>query len=124
MLGRDITFYNPQNLYLGDDVYISKSVWINSFKKISISNDVLIAPNVEIASSKHTYMHNSFRKGKPDGNPIKISSGSWIGANSVITAGSKIGSGCLISACSVVIGEIKDNYIAGGNPAKLIKPLK
>tara|TARA_Y100000589_G_scaffold271081_2_gene263574 strand:- start:411 stop:935 length:525 start_codon:yes stop_codon:yes gene_type:complete len=124
MLGRDITFYNPQNLYLGDNVYISKGTWINSYKKINIGNEVLIAPNVVIASAKHTYTNQSFRNGKPIGEQIEIMDGSWIGANSVITAGSRIGKGCFISPCSMISGKVNDNNMIGGNPAKYIKPLK
>ena len=124
MLGRDITFYNPQNLYLGDNVYISKSAWINSYKKVNIGNEVLIAPNVVIASANHTYKKQSYRNSKPVGEKIEIMDGSWIGANSVITAGSIIGKGCFVSPCSVVRGKFDDNYMIGGNPAKYIKPLK
>ena len=124
MLGRDITFYNPQNLYLGDNVYISKSVWINSYKKINIGNEVLIAPNVVIATANHTYKKQSFRNGKPVGEEVEIKNGTWIGANTVITAGSKIGKGCVVSACSLIIGKFSDYIMVGGNPAKYIKPLK
>tara|TARA_B100000161_G_scaffold158816_1_gene113217 strand:+ start:3259 stop:3774 length:516 start_codon:yes stop_codon:yes gene_type:complete len=124
MIGRDVTFYNPQNLYLGDNVYISKSVWINSYKKINIGNEVLIASNVVMTSGKHTYKNQSFRNGDPIGIQIEIKDGTWIGANSVISAGSKIGKGCVVSACSIVTGKFSDYIMIGGNPAKYIKPLK
>ena len=124
MIGRDVTFFNPQNLFLGDNVYIAKSVWINSYKKINIGNEVLISPNVIITSGKHTFVNKSFRYGEPIGIPIEIKNGTWIGANSVISAGSKIGKGCVVSAGSIVNGKFDDFIMVGGNPARYIKPLK
>jgi acetyltransferase-like isoleucine patch superfamily enzyme len=52
---------------------------------------------------------------------IEIGDDSWIGANAVITAGSKIGKHCVIGAGAVVTGIIPDYSIAVGNPARIIK---
>lgn len=45
----------------------------------------------------------------------------WIGANVFIKRGVNIGNGCIIAAGSVVVNDIPDYCIVGGNPAKLIK---
>ena len=45
----------------------------------------------------------------------------WIGQNSLILPGSKIGDGVIIGASSVVGGEIPPYSIVAGNPARLIR---
>lgn len=45
----------------------------------------------------------------------------WIGVNVTLLAGTHIGRGAIIGACSVVTKEIPPYTIAVGNPAKVIK---
>lgn len=45
----------------------------------------------------------------------------WIGAQSIIRAGVKIGHGAVIAANSVVIKDVEPYSIVGGNPAKEIR---
>ena len=45
----------------------------------------------------------------------------WIGTNTTILSGVKIGKGAIIAAGSVVVKDIPCYAIAGGNPAKVIK---
>lgn len=45
----------------------------------------------------------------------------WIGINVTLLAGTHIGRGAIIGACSVVTKDIPPYSIAVGNPAKVIK---
>ncbi|MDK0917013.1 CatB-related O-acetyltransferase [Clostridium perfringens] len=45
----------------------------------------------------------------------------WIGMNSIIMSGVKIGKGAVIAAGSVVTRDIEAYSIVGGNPCRLIK---
>ncbi len=45
----------------------------------------------------------------------------WIGRESIIMPGVKIGNGCIIAAYSVVTKDIEPYSVVGGNPAKFIK---
>lgn len=45
----------------------------------------------------------------------------WIGRESVIMPGVRIGDGAIVAACSVVAGDIPPYSVFGGNPAKFIK---
>ncbi|MEY0719389.1 CatB-related O-acetyltransferase [Providencia alcalifaciens] len=51
----------------------------------------------------------------------KIGNDVWIGVNSIILDGVKIGNGAIIAAGSVVTKDIPDYAIVGGIPAKIIK---
>ena len=45
----------------------------------------------------------------------------WIGYDSTIMPGIKIGNGAIIASKSVVTKDVPDYTIVGGNPAKVIK---
>jgi acetyltransferase-like isoleucine patch superfamily enzyme len=45
----------------------------------------------------------------------------WVGYESTITSGIKIGDGAVIAANSVVVKDVEPYTIVGGNPAKVIK---
>jgi len=47
----------------------------------------------------------------------------WIGEKSIILKGTKIGKNSIIGAGSVVSGEVPDNVVFAGNPAREIKKL-
>lgn len=123
-IGRDITFYNSQNIHIGSDVYIAKGNWFNGSSKITIGNEVIFGPYSVISASNHSMVNGSFRYGPAICKPITIGRGSWIAGNCSITAGVKIGRGVLIAGSSSVTKDILDFQMAGGVPAKTIKSLK
>ncbi|AJB46122.1 hypothetical protein CR44_07895 [Campylobacter fetus subsp. testudinum] len=55
---------------------------------------------------------------------IIIGDDTWIGANTTILPGVKIGKFCIIGAGSIVTKDIEDFSIAVGVPAKVIRKLK
>lgn len=52
---------------------------------------------------------------------IEIGNDVWIGQNSLILSGVKIGNGAVIAASSVVTKDVEPYSIVGGNPARLIR---
>ena len=55
--------------------------------------------------------------------PTVVGDNVWCGANVVITSGVTVGERCVIGANSVVTGELPDNCVAAGVPARVIKKL-
>lgn len=98
---------------------------IHAQSSIIIGNNCLIAANTNIIDSNghDLAMHNPkdrlFKRDIPK--KIVIEDCVWIAANCIILGGSKIGYGSIITAGSVIRGEVPPNCIFGGNPAKLIK---
>lgn len=122
-LGRSITFYNPQNIYLGSDVYIAYGNWFSAGESITIGDEVIIGPYCIFSSSNHTKLNGSFRYGLPNSNPIRVGRGSWVAGQCTILAGSDIGQGVLVAANSVVKGMVEADIMCAGSPAKSIKPI-
>jgi len=94
------------------------------FGHIEIGNDVMIAPNVIIASDYHGMKKNGipmiFQKGPSKGKVI-IGNDIWIAANSVILKEVNIGDGAVIGAGSVVTKSVPSFAVIAGNPAKIVK---
>jgi virginiamycin A acetyltransferase len=57
----------------------------------------------------------------PDKGDIVIGNDVWIGYNSTIMSGVKIGDGAIIAANSTIVKDVLPYTIVGGNPAQLIK---
>lgn len=72
----------------------------------------------EGAWREHTPEHLSQLPCKGD---IVIGNDVWLGRESVIMPGVKIGSGSIIAAYSVVTKDVPPYSVVGGNPAKFIK---
>jgi len=86
-----------------------------------------IGNHVAIASGTRFMTHDGsvwvFREKHPDIDvfgSIKIGENTFVGANCTILPNTQIGTNCIIGAGSVVRGEIPDNSVAIGNPAKVI----
>lgn len=122
-LGRHISFYNPAMISLGRDVYIAYGCWFMAGAQITVADEVLFGPYSVVVSSNHTRKNHSYRYGTPQKVPINIGSGTWISAHVTITGGGDIGAGSLVAAGAVVNGKIPGNTLAGGIPAKVLKPI-
>lgn len=84
---------------------------------VSIGNNFVSAPGSKIIShdSSLVLSEGILRFGK-----VKIGDNVFLGANSVVLAGSIIGNNCIIGAGAVVKGKFKDYSVIVGNPAKKI----
>ncbi|HQF61059.1 MAG TPA: acyltransferase [Anaerolineaceae bacterium] len=109
---------------LGSHVYIAFGCSLLATDSIFIDDEVIFGPYVVIASSNHTRRNDSFRFGPLDMAPIKIYRGCWIATHAVITSGSTVHPGSLVAAGAVVAGDIPASVLAGGVPARVIKPLE
>ncbi|ADV46965.1 acyltransferase [Nitratifractor salsuginis] len=120
-LGRNVIFYNPKNIHIGEDVYIAYGTWFSAGEIITIGDEVIIGPYCVFASSDHTKVNGSFRYGMPRKKPITVREGSWIAAQCSILAGSDIGKGVVVAANSVVKGKMQDQTLCAGAPCRSIK---
>ena len=91
--------------------------------KIVLGNNVMTGPNVMMFA----FNHGSDLNGVPmikqnylDGD-INIEDDVWIGAGSIILAGTKIGKGAIVASNAVVNKDVPENAIVGGVPAKILK---
>jgi acetyltransferase-like isoleucine patch superfamily enzyme len=121
----------PDFINIGDDVYIGKSVIIETNTRIG--NYVLIANSVNIIGrSDHnhkeigipirfsSWIGNLEANSNIRENYIDIEDDVWVGAGAILLSPIKIGRGSIIASGSVVVKNVEPYSIVGGNPAKKI----
>lgn len=131
--GYHINMHSPVKLYadkkgavieIGDNTRIHGTC-IHAYKSVTIGRNCLIAANCQIIDCNGHELsfedvENRVNTGS-DGKPVIIEDCVWIGANSIVLPGVRIGRGSIISAGSVVVKDIPPMVLAGGNPAQIIK---
>ena len=55
--------------------------------------------------------------------PITLEENVWIGDRAVVGKGVTIGKNSIVAAGAVVVKDVPENVVVGGNPAKIIKEL-
>lgn len=113
-------FISPTSLRVGDDCWLG----VNNFicGKVDIGNDVILGPNVSIPGAAHEITSN--QPYSRSGLVIKgtvIEDSVWIGGNSTILDGIRIGKAAIVGANSCVTEDIPPMAIVGGVPAKILR---
>lgn len=110
---------------IGEKVLIGRNSVLHGHGGIVVGNQTMIGPNVTVVSSEHVYWAGSetFQAQGFTREPIVIDDNVWIGANSVILAGSRIERDVVVGAGAVVSGTLKSGYVYAGVPATQLKPL-
>ena len=111
-------------LIVGNDVRVTSKCRITCAGKITIGNNVLIAPEVFITDHNHGMDPTDERGYSPQALDIAdviIEDGVWLGHRSTILPGVTIGKHSIVGANSVVTSDIPEYSIAVGIPAKVIK---
>ncbi|MGB3947098.1 MAG: DapH/DapD/GlmU-related protein [Bacteroidia bacterium] len=105
---------------------------LSGINPITIGSYTSIARNVSIQEFNHNYKTattyhirlNVFGESRKydiySNGPIIIGNDVWIGTQSVILSGVKIGDGAIVAANSVVTKEVPPYAIVGGSPANII----
>ncbi|MEC5317731.1 sugar O-acetyltransferase [Brenneria populi subsp. brevivirga] len=127
--GRSITVEPPfycdygTNTFIGDHFYANHNLVILDGARVTIGNNVFIAPNVGIHTAGHPLDVGRRNQGLEYALPIVIGNNVWIGASAVILPGVSIGDGAMIGAGSVVTKDIPANVIAVGNPCRVLREI-
>lgn len=121
---KNILFNYPE---FGDRLVIGK------FCQIASGTKFIMGPANHRISSVSTYPFNVMGGAWSERTPPHMSqlpfkgdtvigNDVWIGRESIIMPGVKIGDGAIVAAYSVVTKDVPPYYVVGGNPAQVIKP--
>lgn len=111
------------NTYIGDNFFANYDCIIIDVAKVTIGDNVFLAPRVGIYTAGHPIDADVRNTQLEYGKPITIGSNVWIGGNTVINPGVTIGSNVVIGSGSVVTKDIPDNVVAVGNPCRVLRPI-
>jgi acetyltransferase-like isoleucine patch superfamily enzyme len=121
------TVFTPFNTNFGKHITIGKNVFINhgctflDLGGITIEDDVLIGPNVQLITENHPLNPNE-RKSLVLA-AILIKENVWIGAGAIILPGVIVGKNSVVAAGAVVTKEVPANTVVAGVPAKIVKKI-
>lgn len=114
------------NITIGNGTWINNNAVIIADKKdITIGEQVLIGTNLFLTDSDfHSLEFDKRSEDQYSVSSVKISDNVFIGSNVTILKGVTIGVNSVIANGSIVASDIPKNVIAGGVPAKVIRPLQ
>lgn len=108
-----------KHIKIGKNVFINHACSFLDMGGITIEDDVLIGPRVNLVTENHP-IDPSNRKTLLC-SPILIKRNAWIGAGATILPGVTVGENAVVAAGSVVTKDVPNNTIVAGVPAKHIK---
>jgi serine acetyltransferase len=125
--GRTVNAQIPE-LIIGNNVGISWRTSISVGRRVVIGDNVRIAGDCYLAGYPgHPVNAKDRALGQPDTEcqvgDIILKNDVWLATGVKIMPGVTIGEGTIVAAGSVVTKDLPSNVLAGGAPAKVIKPL-
>ncbi|WP_414572858.1 acyltransferase [Nostoc sp. CCY 9925] len=120
---RDVRIEHPQNVSLGNKVYIGQDVMLDGRGGITIGDNTTLGFNVVILSANHDYQSNDlpYEHNVYIHKPVVIGRNVWIGGNVLIIPGVSIGDGAIVAAGTVVTANVESLAIVGNQPMRTIK---
>ncbi|MFM8272551.1 MAG: acyltransferase [Gemmata sp.] len=115
------TLFSQPGAMLDENVYVGPRCILGL---VHLERDALLASNVQIPSGGKTHHFDDpskpIREQGGERKLVTVGAGAWIGTGAIVLA--DVGKGTVVAAGSVVTRPLPDNVIAGGVPAKVIRP--
>jgi serine acetyltransferase len=125
-MGPDQEMLTNPVITIGDRCVIGRGSHVVGHWSIELGDDIQTGPYVYITDQNHGYEDPDVPVGVQPTveRPVRIGSGSWLGANAVILPGTDLGRNCVVAAGAVVCGSFPDHTVVAGVPARAIRVLK
>jgi acetyltransferase-like isoleucine patch superfamily enzyme len=114
----------------GTPRFIANSVKFDDFDKISLGDRLVVSMNVYFLTHDYSFttaLISINEQPKADIGILRkiiVGDNVFIGMNSILLPGTKIGNHVIVGAGSVVRGEIEDHSIVAGNPAVKVADIR
>ena len=127
-IGNEVHFYSRWNpislecgpgasLVIGDGTHVNYGSWISARRLVRVGARVQLGQYTVISDTE------SPGDGPELAEAVEIGDGAWLAGRVTVRPGSRIGAGSVVTAGSVVAGEIPPGVVAGGNPARVLRRL-
>lgn len=126
----DAVIMSPKRLAIGDHVWIGHHCILDASEGLQIAEGVQLAAwigvfthgsenAVRLLGRRFVHVPSERRPGYTRGT-VSIGPYSYVGAQSVVLPGVTIGTGCLVSAMSLVSRDVEDYQVVRGQPARVV----
>lgn len=112
------------SITIGDGTSMAGNCTLSSARAIRIGREVSFARGVYVADHTHAYDDCSLpvaAQGLASIADVEIGDGAWLGQNAVVLPGVSIGRRAVVSANSVVAGDVPDYTVVAGAPARVVR---
>ena len=110
--------YFPWNLKIGDNSAIGEWALIYNLGKVTIGKRTVISQRTHLCAGTHDYKDPAMPLLKP---PICVGNDVWVCADAFIGPSVKVADYAIVAARAVVVKDVNNSEIIGGNPAKVIR---
>ncbi len=115
--------WGGRHVRFGNRVYANFNLTLVDDGGIFVGDDVLLGPNVTIATANHPLDPGLRSRGLQYNRDVHIGNCVWIGAGAVVLPGTHIGGSTVIGAGSVVTRDIPAGVLAAGNPCRVLRAI-
>ncbi len=112
-----------ERVSVGDNFFANYNFVVLAGNKITIGDNVMIAPDCGLYAAGHPFDVKTRLAGIEYAWPIKIEDNVWIGGGVKIMGGVTIGANSVIAAGSIVTKDIPAGVLAAGNPCRVIREI-
>ncbi|GAB6986030.1 sugar O-acetyltransferase [Nocardioides pyridinolyticus] len=129
-VGDEVDIRPPLHCDYGSHIRVGSRTFINfglmalDVAPITIGEDVLMGPNVQLLMPTHPIAPEPRRAKWEAALPIAIGDNVWIGGMAVICPGVTIGEDAIIGAGAVVTKDVPAGMVAVGNPARVVRSVR
>jgi acetyltransferase-like isoleucine patch superfamily enzyme len=115
-----------KGLRIGRDSGIGEYAHLGCSGGVEIGDDVIVGPYFTVHSQEHVFQDPArpIREQGTVDSPVVVEDDVWIGARVTLLAGTRIGTGSVVAAGSVVNGEFPPRSLLAGIPARRIKGIR
>ena len=106
---------------LGDNVFINMDCVILDCAPVTIGNNVLLGPKVQIYTPCHPLEATPRRDGVEWARPVTLGDDVWVGGGAILCPGVTVGDRAVIAAGAVVTKDVPADTVVAGNPARVIR---
>lgn len=108
---------------VGARVFVNFGLVCLDVAEVTIGDDVLIGPNVQLLTATHPIQPGPRRNKWEAAAPITVGDNVWLGGGAIICPGVTIGPNTVVGAGAVVTRDLPADVVAVGNPARVIRHL-
>lgn len=113
--GVKVTF--PWKVTIGDHCWIGDNVTIYSIAEVVLGEHTVVSQESYLCTGTHDYTKFDFPL---VASAINIGAECWVAARAFIGPGVRIGNASVVGAGSVVLRDVPERTVVGGNPAKAL----
>jgi len=111
------------NISIGARSFVNYEGVLLDCNRITIGEEVQIAPGVYVYTATHPVDAATRRSGLEYALPVTIGDGVWLGGGAIVCPGVTIGDDTVIGAGAVVTRDLPAGVVAYGVPARVVREI-